>query len=184
MELKIQKATGSNCDNNSKNTSRNNGPGFGDILNDAIAKSNSSQTILNDSDKEKVELYKSAGIEAINNLPAKNKAAVEFAMCRIGEIFGKDPYNLDPYNYFREDSTIDFKKFVNDLGDKYISSNSLDALYEDLNTLHDNGFVTDEDYDYCSKWILSKINAEKIKLKNKEMITTTYESLGCHKKSK
>ena len=179
MEVKIQKNNDTNYNSNCKNTTQKNGISFSEALNSVVIDSKNTQLLNNNNDKLNFSedvLNGKTGIPTIDILPAKNKACVLKSMKKLYDIFG-----LNPYDYLKDDSTLDIKRMIHDFGDGKIPSYNLDALNKAINTLHDNGLIDDENYFYAVKWMAEKAEAVKIKAQSEKKINACFESIGKHK---
>ena len=115
------------------------------------------------------------GIAVIDNLPEKNNTSVKSAMKDLNNILG-----LNPYNYFKEDSTIDIRKMIQDFvnSNSKLSYNNLAQLRKDANTLHDNGLLDDDSYFYILQWIKIQMHALKMKEKAEDTVIAVFDEIN------
>lgn len=179
MEIKIKeknaaitKITKSNSTTSIKtiNTS------FSKIYNNVVNNSKSADTNITEINplkdyEDHTDKKITTGNVLIDNLPPKNKADVLKAINDINGIFSIDILG-NPDKFINKDSTINITRILDIYGSN-IKSSDLDDLSKSINTLMDNGLISNEDYFTALKWIATKQEAFRIKMqseKNRESI--------------
>ena len=177
MGIEIQENNDINYDINRKNTIKKNGTNFADALNSALSYSKNTQSLDKDKDILKISeniVNEKTGISTIDNLPEKNNTDVKSAMKDLNNILG-----LNPYNYFKEDSTIDIRKMIQDFvnSNSKLSFNSLSRLSKSIDTLYKNGLIDDDSYIYAILWIKAQMQALKMIEKAEDTVIAVFDEI-------
>lgn len=183
MEIKIKEKNASIPKNNSTTSIKTINTSFSDIYKNSINNPKSADTNITEINplEDHTDKKITTGNVLIDNLPEKKKADVLKAIKDINEIFSIDILG-NPDKFIKKDSTINITRILDIYGSN-IKSSDLDDLSKSINTLMDNGLISNEDYFTALKWIATKQEAFRVKIqseKNRESIS----SLICtHKKS-
>lgn len=183
MTIKVNENTNIIYTTKHKNKTQNAGASFTDILNCTMNKYNSS--CESDKDKKKLQAYENFiayangdkgaitldGFGMDKDLNELNVAINHF----VNHVFSGC---ITP-DCFREDATLDIKQVIQNFGDRELSTTDLEGLNKDMEVFYKNGYLTEEDYDYVTNWILTKKNmlASKIKNQIEEVVKTAYDSI-------
>lgn len=168
MKIKTLEETIANYSSTSRKISENSGFSFSEILNQVSSKPTTENT-------DKKETLKTGNI-LIDNLPEKNKGEVLKAISDLNDIFDIDILG-DPEQFInKKDHTINMPRILSRFGNN-VSSDELNDLGEAVNTLMENGLISEEDYFATLKWIATRKEATRLKIQSEENIKALSDSI-------
>ena len=173
MEIKIDENNSINYGLNSIKTTNNNGTSFSDVLNQATRNSKNVDTTI-----ENINTFNDAiktGNELIDKLPDKNKYDVLFSIGKLNQIFDIDILG-NPSQFIKKDFTINMPRILAEYGNN-VTTSELTDLDTNVNTLMKNGLISNEDYFYTLKWIVTKQQVLKIKIKSEDNKNSVCDSI-------
>lgn len=164
MEIKVQKNNVKNYGLSFTKTEKNNENSFSSILNQAVNNSSSSQLTVGETDI--LKNIDKTGNPLIDNLPEGKKGKVLGAINNLNRIFSINILG-DPNQFINKDSTINMPRILAEYGTD-VKSSELEDLSKSINTLAENGLISNEDYFYALKWIETKQQSFKIKMNSEK----------------
>lgn len=165
MEIKIHDKNTRIDECNFKKSNNVSSTSFSNVFNQVALKSKATD----DTKMEEMNILKDAlktGNSLIDNLPDKEKSDVLDSIDHLNGIFDIDMLG-NPGQFFKKDSTINITRILGLYG-KNVSSSELTDLGKQINTLKDNGLISDEDYFAALKWIATKQEAFRVQMKSEE----------------
>lgn len=164
MEIYIQEKSNTNCEIAPKKKTNNTDTNFAATLNN-VADNNFKNNELSETGNRIAPLNKnknatngSTGISVIDNLPEKDKLAVKSALNDVNDIL-----SLNPYNYFKADSTLDIREILQGfVGHGKLSLHNLTQLKKAIDLLHEKGIIDEDSYIYFLQWLMIQIQNLKL----------------------
>lgn len=163
--IKTEQKIGLKANNYKQATNVNTSSSFSEVLNQVTSKSKTTDdTIKQDTATLKDKMI--TGNPLIDNLPAKNKGDVLYAINKLNKIFDINMFeNSD--KFFKKDGSVNITRILGEYGGN-VSASELNDLSDAINTLKDNGLLSDEDYFAAIKWIATKQESRRIKMQHEK----------------